>query len=53
MTLFDKLVKLLKEMDKIDRARNGGMPSPMFFNDHDINGHYHDKSALKNARKKG
>ena len=46
------LKRLLLEMAKVDRHQNGGMPSPMFFNDKDITGNYPNKSDLRNARKK-
>ena len=45
------LKKFLFEMSKIDRYQNGGMPSPMFFNDRDITGHYPNKSDLRNVKK--
>jgi hypothetical protein len=43
--------KFLLEMAKIDRHRNHGMPSPMFFNDKDITGNHPNKSVLRNAKK--
>lgn len=52
MAKLKLLKKLLLEMAKVDRHQNGGMPSPMFFNDKDITGHYPNKSELRNARKK-
>jgi len=52
MATWKRLKKFLDEMSKIDRHQNGGMPSPMFFNDKDITGNYPNKSDLRNARKK-
>ena len=37
-------------MTKLDRNRNHGMPSPMFFNDKDMTGKYANKSALRNTK---
>ena len=45
------LKRLLLEMAKVDRHQNGGMPSPMFFNDRDITGHYPNKSVLRKIKK--
>jgi hypothetical protein len=52
MAKLKLLKKFLLEMAKLDRSRNNGMPSPMFFNDKDITGNHLNKSVLRNAKKK-
>lgn len=51
MATWKRLKKFLEEMSKIDKHQNGGMPSPMFFNDKDITGKYPNKSAMNQAIK--
>jgi len=52
MAKLKLLKKFLLEIAKLDRSRNNHMPSPMFFNDKDISGKYHNKSQLRNTKKK-
>ena len=51
MATWKRLKKFLDEMSKIDRHQNGGMPSPMFFNDKDITGIHPNKSVMSKAIK--
>jgi hypothetical protein len=53
MAKLKLLKKFLIEIAKVDRSRNAHhMPSPMFFNDKDMNGIYHNKSDLRKYKKK-
>ena len=51
MATWKRLKKFIEEMRKIDNATHFA-PAPMFWKDKDQTGKYHDKSALRNSKKK-
>lgn len=50
MATWRRLKKFLDEMRKIDNATHM-LPSPMFWNDKDQTGKYHNKSELSKKKK--